>query len=149
MSKVKTSKGAVWEGFRAWHVCKTQHARSQMTEVIVEVNCHKWPIMGYTRSWTLEWGIETMLTVSSSPSLPKPHIVCRQLLAICFSHYLWAWNRLYKMGFSIFCQLGKKLEKIGVPIYCWHTLMVDGVKYFRIGWQVNIEKVDHWICGWA
>ena len=25
--------------------------------------------------------------------------------------------------------------------------MVDGVKYFRIGWQVNIEKVDHWICG--
>ena len=29
--------------------------------------------------------------------------------------------------------------------YC----MVDWVKYFRIGWQVNIEKVDHWICGWA
>ena len=49
MSKVKTSKGAVWEGFRAWHVCKTQHARSQMTEVSVNVNCHKWPIMGYTR----------------------------------------------------------------------------------------------------
>ena len=41
MSKVKTSKGAVWEGFRAWHVCKTQHARSQMTEVSVEVTCHK------------------------------------------------------------------------------------------------------------
>ena len=138
MSKVKTSKGAVWEGFRAWHVCKTQHARSQMTEVSVEVNCHKWPIMGYTRSWTLEWCIETMLTVSSSPSLPNPHVVCRQLHAICFPHYLWAWNRLYQMGFSIFCQLGKKLEKIGVPIYCWHTLIV-----WLMGLSIS-ELVDKW-----
>lgn len=146
MSKVKTSKGAVWEGFCAWHACKTQHARSQMTEVSVEVTCHKWPIMGYTRSWTSEWGTEAMLTGFSTPSLPNPHIVCRQLLAICFPHYLWARNRLYKMGFSVFCQLGKKLVyQLLVHPYC----MVDGVKYFRIGWQVNIEKVDHWICGWA
>lgn len=153
MSKVKTSKGAVCEGFCAWHVCKTQHARSQMTEVSVKVTCHKWPIMGYTRSWTSEWGIETMLTGSSTPSLPNPKVVCRQLLAICFPHYLWAWKRLYKMGFLVFCQLGNKLEKnckklvyqLLVHSYC----MVDGVKYFRIGWQVNIEKVDHWICCWA
>ena len=138
MSKVKTSKGAVWEGFCPWHVCKTQHARSQMTEVSVEVTCHKWPIMGYTRSWTSEWGIETVLTGSPTPSLPNPHVVCRQLLVICFPHYLWAWNRLHKMGFAVFCQLGKKLEKIGVPIVSTPLLY---------GWWGNWLTSEHWKSG--
>ena len=44
-----------------------------------------------------------------------------------------------KGGFQFFANLAKnlkKFEKIGVPIYCWNTLIVwlmDEVKYFRIG----------------
>ena len=38
-------------GSHARHVCLTPHARSQVIDISVDVNCQNWPIIGYTKRW--------------------------------------------------------------------------------------------------
>ena len=152
MSKVKTSKGAVWEGFCPWHVCKTQHARSQMTEVSVEVTCHK-IMTNHGVYQELDIGMmywnnahSLLLSISSQPPRSLQATSCNLLSSLSLSL-----EQAIPNGVFNFLPTWQKIGKN----WCTNLLlahpycMVDGVKYFRIGWQVNIEKVDHWICGWA
>ena len=53
MSKCQMSKyQKVWcrRVSRAQHVCLTLRVQSRMGGVSDEVNCHNWPIIGYTKS---------------------------------------------------------------------------------------------------
>ena len=143
MSKVKTSKGAVWEGFRAWHVCKTHHARSQMTEVSVEVTCHK--IMTNHGVYQeldigmMYWNNAHSLLFSISPQ--PPHSLQATSCNLLFSLSLSLEQAIQNGGFQFFANLAKnwkKFEKIGVPIYCWHTLIV-----WLMGLSIS-ELVDKW-----
>ena len=154
MSKVKTSKGAVWEGFRAWHVCKTHHARSQMTEVSVEVTCHK--IMTNHGVYQeldigmMYWNNAHSLLFSISPQPPRSlqATSCNLLSSLSLSLEQAIQNGVFDF-LPTWQKLGKNCKKLVYQLLVHPYCMVDGVKYFRIGWQVNIEKVDHWICGWA
>ena len=143
MSKVKTSKGAVWEDFRAWHVCKTQHARSQMTEVSVEVTCHK--IM--TNHWVYQeldigmrhWNNAHSLLFSISPQPPRSlqATSCNLLSSLSLSLEQAIQNGVFNF-LPTWQKIGKNGKKIGVPIYCWHTLIV-----WLMGLSIS-ELVDKW-----
>lgn len=133
---------------RVSHVYKSLCARSPITiDVSVEVNCHKWPIIGYTRSWYI--GMRYWNQCLQAPLLfrlsPAPTLFCRNFPRSAFATIL-------ERGTGLYFQLLKTVNGRS-DIYCFsNALLLQNHIYTKLEnckrdetcvillrvWEVNI-----------
>ena len=101
-----------------------------MIDVSVKVNCHNWPIIGYTRSWHTEMKYRKQCLITSS--LPSPHPVLAQIFSIRFRHYPGAWYRLLESCLTVLIILIVEL-----PLFTLYQFLMSGVRKTLWHWAIT------------